>query len=117
LDIAVLGFGTLTKGVEYPPQILDGTEDDLVNLIVVGLPLSPVWEYQTAGPIDRPPLYQANHVVLKGDKTIGSVNASSGDEEWRYESAYRIAPPNSENVGVLDEVVVFQTDRSWHSRL
>jgi outer membrane protein assembly factor BamB len=110
------GLGTHRRGIEYPSELLDRNEDGLADLNVTGLPLSPVWEYQAPGPISRPPLFYASHIILKGDKAIWSVNASSGDEEWSYESNYRIAPPYTDNVGVSDGIVLFQT-YPWPSRL
>jgi outer membrane protein assembly factor BamB len=110
------GLSTLKRGIEYPPQVLDGNEDDLADLNVVGLPLASKWEYQASAPIDRPPLFYANHVVLKGDKTIWSVQAISGEEEWYYESSYRIASSHSGSIHAVGDVVLFQR-YPWPSQL
>jgi outer membrane protein assembly factor BamB len=100
-------FNMPTTGISYPPELLDGNEDRLANLVVVSLPLSPAWEYQAPGPIDRPPLYHTGHVVLTGDISFWAVNASSGAEEWRYSSTHRIDASFSDDVLVLDNVVAF----------
>lgn len=55
---------SVERGIEYPPEVLDGNEDHLVHLNMAGLPLSPIWEYQAPGPIECPPLYRANQVIL-----------------------------------------------------
>jgi outer membrane protein assembly factor BamB len=104
------------KEIEYPPEILDGNEDRLVDLNVIGLPLAPTWEYQSPGPIDRPPQYKAGHLILKGGKFLRSVNARSGREEWYYESTRRIYAPYSAEIVVTAEVVAFQT-YLWPSTL
>jgi outer membrane protein assembly factor BamB len=93
----------MTREISYPPELLDGKEDSLADLVVMGLPISPVWEYQAPGPIDRPPLYYAGHVVIKGSKTFRSVNSNSGTEEWRYEA---VRKPSV--VDILDNTVIFQ---------
>lgn len=109
--------GTGVAGVvEYPPELLDGNEDRLGALTVVGLPLTPAWEYQAPGPIDRPPLYQRDHLILKGDKVLISLNASSGSEEWRHHSPFRIYMPYSENLVLSDGVIAYQT-YPWPSQL
>jgi outer membrane protein assembly factor BamB len=104
------------RDIEYPPEVLDGNEDLLANLNVIGLPLSPTWEYQSPGPIDRPPQYKAGHLILKGGKFLRSVDARSGYEEWHYESTHRIYAPYSDEVVVTTEAVAFQT-YLWPSTL
>jgi outer membrane protein assembly factor BamB len=104
------------RDIEYPPEVLDGNEDLLANLNVIGLPLSPIWEYQSPGPIDRPPQYKADHLILKGGKFLRSVDARSGHEEWHYESTRRIYAPYSDEIVVTAEAVAFQT-YLWPSTL
>jgi outer membrane protein assembly factor BamB len=101
-------FNMPTTGISYPPELLDGNEDRLANLAVIRLPLSPAWEYQAPGPIDRPPLYHTGHVVLTGDMSLWAVNASSGAEEWHYSSTHRIDASFSDDVHVLDNAVAFR---------
>lgn len=109
-------FTSEARDIEYPPEVLDGNEDLLANLNVIGLPLSPTWEFQSPGPIDRPPQYKAGHLILKGGKFLRSVNARSGREEWRYESTHRVYAPYSNEIVVTAEVVAFQT-YPWPSTL
>lgn len=96
------------REIKYPPEILDGNEDRLADLTVIGLPLSPLWEYQAPRPIERPPLYRASQVILIGDKNFWSVNVVSGEEQWRYASVRRIDASYSDNVLVVDSVLAFQ---------
>jgi outer membrane protein assembly factor BamB len=98
------------SSARYPPELLDGNEDHLANIDVVGLSLSPIWEYQASSPIDCPPIYRANHVILKGGNHLWSVNPSLGYEEWRYEDPHYIYTSFGDGVVVLDKVIVFQTD-------
>lgn len=102
-------FPPPTPRMWYPENLLDGNEDRLPDLIVAGLPLSPAWEYQAPWPIDRPPMYRAGYVVLKGQYEFWTVNAESGTETWRYWAGYRIFAPFSDDIVVLDEVIAFQT--------
>ncbi|MEJ2560767.1 MAG: PQQ-binding-like beta-propeller repeat protein, partial [Anaerolineae bacterium] len=96
----------------YPPELLDGNEDRLADLTIAGLPLSPAWEYQAPGPIDRPPLYHTDLVILKGSFEFWAIDANSGTEKWRHwpdYSEWRIYAPFSDDFLVVDGVLVFQT--------
>lgn len=93
----------------YPQELLDGQEDRLADLVVVGLPLSSAWEYQAPTPIDRAPLYRAGHIVLHGHYEFWALKADSGIEAWRYWTGNRIDDSYPHDIVILDEVVAFQT--------
>jgi outer membrane protein assembly factor BamB len=91
-------------------ELTSSNQDRLADLAAVGLPLSPAWEYQAAEPIARPPLYSAGHVVLLliSRFDLWSINADSGNEEWRYESARPIDDSYLDDILILDETLAFQ---------
>jgi outer membrane protein assembly factor BamB len=93
----------------YPPELLDGNEARLADLTIVGLPLSPAWEYQAPGLIERPPLHRAGYVVVRGREDFWAVDADSGIEKWRYRADYGMFAPLPDISFLVDRVLAFQT--------